>query len=223
MSGLGSDRHSDLIDEVVSFYAGDARVRAVAVFGSVGAGTWHELSDVDLDVVTADDVAVKPQDEVEEVFGARATIILASEDSADVVLDSLEEISIRWHPLATTSPNISSTVHVVAGTLSDADVRAAADANRGTVDRERLLDVLVRAAIEASNAIRRDRPWSAVLAVQEMRHALTSLRGERDALILDPRDPADALAKVLAEARRACDFGPARTALLDRLQGRGLS
>ncbi|HLB17897.1 MAG TPA: nucleotidyltransferase domain-containing protein, partial [Gaiellaceae bacterium] len=114
MSGLGSDRHGALIEQVVSFYARDERIRAVAVFGSVGTGTWHELSDIDLDVVIVDDAAATPQEEVEAIFGTRAKIILVSEDSADVVLDSLEQISIRWHPLAMTSPNISPTVHVVA-------------------------------------------------------------------------------------------------------------
>jgi predicted nucleotidyltransferase len=49
---LGSPAHQALIEHVVAHYAGDDRIRAVAVFGSVGAGTWHELSDVDLDVVT---------------------------------------------------------------------------------------------------------------------------------------------------------------------------
>ena len=217
MSRLGSERHGALIDEVVSFYAGDERILAVAVFGSVGAGTWHELSDLDLDVVIVEGSVVGPREEVEAIFGMRATIVLVSEDSADVVLDSLEEISIRWHPPATTSPNISSTVHVVAGSLSDTDVKAFADANRATVDRERSLDALVRAAIGASKAIRRGRTWSAVVAVQEMRAALTSLRGQRDTLSLDPSHPEDALARVLADARSAYDLGHAREALLTRL------
>jgi hypothetical protein len=51
---LGSPAHQALIAHVVAHYAGDDRIRAVAVFGSVGAGTWHELSDVDFDVVTED-------------------------------------------------------------------------------------------------------------------------------------------------------------------------
>jgi predicted nucleotidyltransferase len=212
MSRLGSERHGALIDEVVSFYAEDERILAVAVFGSVGAGTWHELSDLDLDVVIVEGSVVGPREEVEAIFGMRATIVLVSEDSADVVLDSLEEISIRWHPPATTSPNISSTVHVVAGSLSDTDVKAFADANRAAVDGERSLDALVRAAI------RRGRTWSAVVAVQEMRAALTSLRGQRDTLSLDPSHPEDALARVLADARSAYDLGHAREALLTRLQ-----
>ena len=218
MSGFGSERHRALIDEIVSFYNGDERIRAVCVFGSIGAGTWHELSDIDLDIVVADEAVISPRDEVEALFGRRAAIVLASEDSADVVLDSLEELSIRWHALATTSPNISTTVQVVAGTLSTAEVRSAGDANRVSADRERQLDVLVRAAVGAAKAIERHRPWSAVVAVQEMRYALTSLRGHRDTLELDPRDPADALVKVLTEARAAFDVGPARADVLDRLQ-----
>src|SRR5438128_2526320 len=51
MSRLGSERHRALIDGVVNFYAADDRVKSIGVFGSVAAGTWHELSDVDLDVV----------------------------------------------------------------------------------------------------------------------------------------------------------------------------
>ena len=217
MSGFGSERHGALIEEIVSFYDGDERIRAVGVFGSVGAGTWHELSDVDLDIVVADGAAISPRDEVDALFGRRVAIVLTSEDSADVVLDSLEELSIRWHTLATTSPNISATVHVVAGTLSTAEVRSAGDANRASADRERLLDALVRAAVGAAKAIERQRPWSAVMAVQEMRCALTSLRGHRDALELDPRHPADALEKVLVETCATFDVGPARAAILDRL------
>ena len=52
MVTLGSDAHHALIEQVVAHYRQDGRVRAVAVFGSVSTDTWHELSDVDLDVVT---------------------------------------------------------------------------------------------------------------------------------------------------------------------------
>jgi hypothetical protein len=48
VAGLGGPGHQALIAHVVAHYAADERIRAVVVFGSVGAGTWHELSDVDL-------------------------------------------------------------------------------------------------------------------------------------------------------------------------------
>jgi predicted nucleotidyltransferase len=72
VTGLGSDAHRALIERVVAHYRQDGRVRAVAVFGSVAAGTWHELSDVDLDIVTGDDMAVVPGSEIEALFGSGA-------------------------------------------------------------------------------------------------------------------------------------------------------
>jgi hypothetical protein len=136
-------------------------VRAVAVFGSVSAGTWHDLSDVDFDIVIEDDARVVPADEIAALFGERAAVVLARGDSADVVLGSLEELSVRWHTLRTTSPNITATVRVVAGRLTDGDLVAAGDANRAGPDVERLLDTAVRDAIGARKALLRGRGWHA--------------------------------------------------------------
>ena len=217
MAALGSIAHRALIEQVVARYRDDDRVRAVAVFGSVGTGVWHELSDLDLDVVTADGAAVQPTDEVAALFGSRAVITLAQADSADVVLDSVEEISIRWHPLATTSPNISASVHVVHGELSDAELAAAAEANRTRPDEQRLLDALAREAIGAGKSLVRGRRWEATAAVERMRRLLAELRGRRDTLRLDPADPAGAIVAVIAETQAGDDLGPRRRALLDQI------
>jgi hypothetical protein len=199
---------------VVAHYAGDDRIRAVAVFGSVGAGTWHELSDVDFDVVTRDGARVDPGAEIAALFGPCAVIVLAGADAADVVLGSREELSIRWHPLRTTSPNIGATVRVVTGDLSTADLVAAGIANRDHPDEPRRLDAIVRDAIYAQKALARGRRWEAVAAVERIRRSLTDLRGRRDGLRLDPADPAAALATVLAEVQADYDLGPRRRALL---------
>ena len=217
MAALGSSAHRVLIEQVVARYRDDDRVRAVAVFGSVGTGAWHELSDLDLDVVTADGAAIQPTDEVAALFGSRSVITLVQADSADVVLDSLEEISIRWHPLATTSPNISASVHVVHGELSDAELAAAAEANRTGPDEQRLLDALVREAIGAGKSLVRGRRWEATAAVERMRRLLLELRGRRDTLRLDPADPVGAVVAVIAETQAGYDMGPRRRALLDQI------
>ena len=217
MTGLGSRAHQALIEHVVAHYTGDDRIRAIAVFGSVGAGRWHELSDVDLDVVVEDGAAVQPAAEIAALFGPRAVIVLTGADAADVVLDSREEISIRWHPLRTTSPNIVATARVVAG-LSDGELALAGTANQAVPDEPRLLDAIVRDAIGAQKALARGRPWEAVVAVDRMRRSLTDLLGRRDGLRLDPADPAQALAAVLAEIQAAHDLGPARRAVLRQAQ-----
>jgi len=217
MAALGSDAHREIIEQVLVRYRNDDRVRAVAVFGSIGAGTWHELSDIDLDVVISEGVVVQPADEVAALFGSRAAITLTRADSADVVLDSLQEISIRWHSLHSTSPNIAATVHVVHGGLSDADLAAAGQANRLPPDEQQLLDALTRDAIGASKSLARGRRWEAAAAVERMRRSLRDLRGRRDTLRLDPADPGGALAAVIGEAQRAYDLGPRRRALLGKI------
>ena len=219
MAALGSSAHRAIIEQVVARYREDDRVRAVAVFGSIGTGEWHELSDIDLDVVTSDGAVVRPADEVAALFGSRAAISLTRADSADVVLSSLEEISIRWHPLRTTSPNIAASVRVVHGGLSDADLAAAGEANRALPDEQWLLDALTRDAIGASKSLERGRRWEATAAVERMRLSLRDLRGRRDALRLDPADPAGALTAVLAEAQEDYDLGSLRLGLLDQVSG----
>jgi nucleotidyltransferase-like protein len=218
LDGLGGAGHRRLIGRVAAHYAGDRRVRAIVVFGSVGAGTWHELSDVDLDIVIADGAVAQPEREVAALFGTRAVIVLAGADSADVVLDSLEEVSIRWHALADTSPNIGATARVVAGGIGQALLAAAGDANRVPPDEERLLDAVIRDVIGARKFLVRGRRWEAVAAIERMRGRLTQLRGRRDGLRLDPADPAGALAAVLAEIQAGRDLGPRRRALLHRLE-----
>ncbi len=214
---FGSDAHRALIEQIVAHCRNDARVRAVTVFGSVSAGTWHELSDLDLDVVIGDGVVVAPASEVARLFGPRAVIIVSGADSADVVLDSLEEFSIRWHMLATTSPNISASVRVFDGRLSAAEIAAAGEANRARPDEQQLLDALVRDAIGAWKALRRGHRWDAIAAVERMRGSLVSLRGRRDGLLLDPADPAGALATVIGEAAAHADFGSRRSGLLEQI------
>ena len=218
MDAFGSTRHQILIDRIAEYYRADERVRAVAIFGSVAAGTWHDLSDVDLDVVVADEAVVAPAEEVRALFGNRAHVVLASADSADVVLDTLEELSIRWHTLGTTSPNIVSSVRVVSGHLSEEDIHAAGEANRQPPDEQRLLDQLVRDAIGAAKAIRRSDTWTATAAVERMWGTLVSLLGRRVTLKLDPANPEAALEQVLAATRESYDLGPERERLLEQLR-----
>jgi hypothetical protein len=221
VEALGGPAHQAIIEQIVAHYQGDDRVLAVAVFGSVATGAWHELSDVDLDVVTSEGAQMRPAAEVAALFGHRAVITLTRADSADVVLSSLEEISIRWHTLQTTSPNIAASVRVVYGKLSDAELAAAAAANRVRPDEHMLLDALARDAIGASKSLRRGHRWEAAAAIERMRRSMTDLRGTRDDLRLDPADPASALTTVIAAARAAFDLGPRRLALLDLIDPSG--
>ncbi|CAA9288992.1 MAG: hypothetical protein AVDCRST_MAG26-3949, partial [uncultured Chloroflexia bacterium] len=63
----GTPRHQALLHAAAEYYADDARMRALCVFGSLGRGSWDAYSDLDLDVVLADEVEVEPLEELRQL------------------------------------------------------------------------------------------------------------------------------------------------------------
>jgi predicted nucleotidyltransferase len=181
---LGSPRMRAMLAAIVDHYADDLRVRAVAVFGSLGRGAWDAYSDADLDVVTADGIAVDVAAEVAalcqalEAAGEHAVLIVPGPrvDSADVVLASLLEFSIRYHPLEATSPNITDSLVVLAGTLSAAEIVAAGEANRAPAPAPaEYLARCLRYTLEADSALRRGELWGALDLLHRARTLLFDL------------------------------------------------
>ncbi len=160
---------------------------AVCVFGSLGRGNWDRYSDLDLDVIIADDVAIQIDAELRglcDALGAAgqpaALIIPDGADEGDIVLESLLELSIRYHSLRTTHPNIVDTLVVLAGRLNRETIRRAGLANRGDTARplDGIADRCIRYALEVDVALRRGRPWMAVELLHRMRGLLMGLYAE---------------------------------------------
>lgn len=182
----GSPTHRRLLDTTVRHFAADPRVLAVVLFGSLARGDWDAFSDLDLDIVVADGISIEPVAELErlcaafEPLGERAAVIVPKRaDEGDVVLESLLQLSVRFHPLATTSPNIVASMHVLWGRISHETIAAAGDANRRPdgAQPEVYLAYALRQAVEASAALARQRPWFAVNALNDARDALFTLYG----------------------------------------------
>ncbi len=137
----GSSQHQRLLEAIVTYYTNDPRILALIVFGSLGRGNWDPYSDLDLDVIIADDVNIHVIHELELLFKSFtdidehvALIIPDGEDAGDIVLKSLMELSIRYHPLRLTSPNIVDSMVVLAGHIDEATIKAAGLANRQAKD-----------------------------------------------------------------------------------------
>lgn len=180
----GTDKHQMLLEAIVSFYEADPRVRAVIVFGSLGRGNWDAWSDIDLDLIVADSVEIDARAELRalcatfEPLGERAAVIVPDdEDAGDVVLESLMQMSVRYHVLADTSPAIVASMRVLAGKLDDATIAAAGLANltRSAASPEQLLDACVRYAAVANVYIQRDSIWLAVEILHRMRTLLMQI------------------------------------------------
>lgn len=174
----GSPAQQALQRAIASYYCRDPRVLAVTVFGSIGRGNWHEHSDLDLDVVLASGIQLDVPAEVGRLCASfhrigefPLLIIPDSDDAADVVLASLRQLSIRYHPLESTSPNIVDSLRLLTGRLDVDAIREAGIANsiRPDVPLDRYLDQLVRWTVDVDTALRRNRFWLAWYVLQRMR------------------------------------------------------
>ena len=180
----GTPQHQALLAAVAAFYAYDPRVLAVLVFGSLGRGDWDAYSDLDLDVILADGVVIDAASELARLcrsFGSAtemtALIIPDGSEGGDVVLDSLMQLSVRYHPLYTTSPNIVDSMRVLTGHLDPAAIAAAGRTNQAPSEPPlaRLLDECVRYAAVANVQLQRQRFWLCVEVFHRMRRLLMEL------------------------------------------------
>ncbi|MHB8192949.1 MAG: nucleotidyltransferase domain-containing protein [Bellilinea sp.] len=175
----GTKQHQALLNSIVAFYQNDPRVLSVIVFGSLGRGSWDEYSDLDLDVIVADDVKIDISNELKRLcksfagLSERAAIILPNGDEGDIILESLMQLSIRYHPLSQTSPNIVDSMLVLAGSLDHTEITAAGNKNRlgDAKPISQLLDRCVRYAVVANVEFHRRHFW----AVNDVLHRIRTL------------------------------------------------
>lgn len=132
----GTLQHQRILQVITSYYENDPRVLAITVFGSLGRGNWDRYSDLDLDVVVADGIKVDVETEINQFGKALAAIdehfalLIPGDDDADVVFRSLIELSIRYHPLASTHPNIVDSMLLLLGRIDQSAVETAGLANQ---------------------------------------------------------------------------------------------
>jgi predicted nucleotidyltransferase len=175
-----------LVAAIAAFYANDPRILAVAVFGSLGRGTWDRYSDLDLDVVLADGVQLDVIEELRALcasfasLGERALIIEGDgedADAGDVVLASLMQLSVRYHTLQTTKPQIADSLQVIVGKIDAQTIKAAAQAN-GPLPHdtwEERMDHTMRRVVEVDVALQRRQLWHALPALHLLREQVLRL------------------------------------------------
>lgn len=183
----GTPQHQKLLQAIVSHYANDPRVLAIIVFGSLGRGNWDTYSDLDLDIVIDDDVQINVPQELEhllhscsDIHETVALILSQGKELADVVFASLLELSIRYHTLMSTSPNIVESMRMLWGQIDEAAIKAAGTANHQAkaISPDQLLNMCIRYALETDIALQRRQLWVAIELLQRIRGHLMELFGQ---------------------------------------------
>lgn len=179
----GTKMHQALLNSIVAFYQNDPRILAVIVFGSLGRGSWDEYSDLDLDVIVVDDIIINIANELQglcksfEGLNERAAVIIPDDEEGDVILESLMQLSVRYHPLASTSPNIVDSMLILSGNLDQVQITAAAAGNRSGEEQplNRLLDRCIRYALVANVERQRKHFWAANEVLHRVRTLLMDI------------------------------------------------
>jgi predicted nucleotidyltransferase len=179
----GTLQHQRALHSIISYYENDPRILAITIFGSLGRGNWDCYSDLDLDVVVADEIKIDVEAELIQLGASLASIdeqialLIPDDDDADVVFKSLMELSIRYHPLANTSPNIVDSMLLLLGRIDRSAIEAAGLANQKLVNEplDRELDRCIRYALEVDSALHRGYLWSAIELLHYMRHSIMEL------------------------------------------------
>jgi hypothetical protein len=126
------------------------------LFGSLARGNWDSYSDIDCDIVVVDDVPINDLHGLRSLENAlvnvseEITFIIPNHGNAgDLQLRSLMQISIRYHLLAHTSPDIVRNMLVLSGDLDHAVIVSAGIANRHSVPSRLIeaINVLIRYAV----------------------------------------------------------------------------
>jgi len=179
----GTLQHQRILRAIISYYEDDPRILAIAVFGSLGRGNWDRYSDLDLDVVVADEIEIDVEAELIQLGASLASVdeqialLIPDEDDADVVFRSLMELSVRYHPLRNTSPNIVDSIVLLLGRIDRSNIEAAGRANQKLEGEPlgRELDRCIRYALEVDSALHRRYLWSAIELLHYMRHSIMEL------------------------------------------------
>jgi predicted nucleotidyltransferase len=179
----GTFQHQRILHSIISYYENDPRILAITVFGSLGRGNWDSYSDLDLDVVVADEVKIDVEAELVQLGASfesideQIALLIPDDDDADVVFKSLMELSIRYHPLINTSPNVIDSMLLLLGRIGRSAIEAAGLANQKLdaepLDRE--LDRCIRYALEVDSALHRGYLWSAVELLHYLRLCIMKL------------------------------------------------
>lgn len=125
----GSTSHRRILQTFVELFTNDVNILAFAIFGSLTRDDWDAYPDLDLDAGVSDASNVSVSNHVEAMKSILlshgiAPLLNFEENKNEwvFILESLDRISIRFHTLEETNPNIIDSLSILTGKLTVEDI-----------------------------------------------------------------------------------------------------
>lgn len=178
----GNFFHQKILQILVDLYKNDHNVEALGVFGSVAMGNWDNYSDLDLDAVVKDDSKSAAGKLVEQMISAFKTgdenVLLNFEEGKGewvIIFDSLDRLSIKFHLLSDTKPQIKESLVILYGKLDREKVISSVTEKLNTPNLEFLVNKFLEISIYVPIALHRKNLVNAQFFLNKMRQTLIEI------------------------------------------------
>lgn len=121
----GNVKHRKILEALVNLFRGEKNIKAFGAFGSLTRGDWDDYSDLDLDAIVDNDSTEKVATYLYKMIEVLNHVSLPSliyfEEKRNewvLILETLDRISIRFHTLENTSPNILDSFVIYTGKVT---------------------------------------------------------------------------------------------------------
>lgn len=174
--------HQTVLQILVDLFKKDQNIEAFGVFGSLVRGDWDEYSDLDLDVVVKDDSDPVVNGLVAQVLSALKegdlNVLLCFEEAKGeriIIFDTLDRISIRFHSLSDTKPQVLDTLTFLCGRLTKENIHQSVKEIQKPTSLELLANKFVELAVYVPIGLHRDRLVNAQFFLNKMRQTLIEI------------------------------------------------
>jgi predicted nucleotidyltransferase len=178
----GNNNHKKILKALTELFRNDNNLQAFIIFGSVARGNFDKYSDLDLDAIVKDVSSKVIQERVKHIqktlVEAGFQVLSSFEEHKNeqvIILDTLDRVSIRFHTLQDTKNAILSSMQILCGTLTKAEIMAATKKTINSVDLSLLSNKFLELSVYVPISLFRNELINAQFFVNKMRQMLIQI------------------------------------------------
>ena len=178
----GSKKHQRILQVLLDLFKKDSNVEAFIILGSLATGNWDNYSDMDLDVIVANDNEALVHKEIGLMLKSLSnfefkilTAFAEFKNEQVIIFDTLDRISIRFHTLKDTNPAILDSMRILYGKHTEKYIRSVVVEKEAEVNLELLNNKFLELSMYVPISLKRGKVINAQFFLNKMRQTLISI------------------------------------------------